>query len=94
MVRALREFTTPAATQAEILAPAELAAISAPTLVVWGTRDRFFPTSHAKRLAVGIANARVRLLDAGHSPNWEAPAALAAAITEFLNGAGTTRDGR
>src|SRR5439155_14782474 len=41
--------------------------ITAPTLVVWGTKDRMVPPSYAEDFAAGIPDARVELLDdAGH----------------------------
>ena len=41
--------------------------IKAPTLVVWGTKDRMVPPSYADDFAALIPDARVELLDdAGH----------------------------
>lgn len=71
--------------QREVLGDAELAELRAPTLVVWGRRDAFFPPSHAERAAATIPGARVHWVDdAGHSPNWEAPDVVAEAIQDFL----------
>lgn len=83
-VRALRRFVG-AAGQREVLSDAELAGIRQPTLVVWGARDRFFPTSHGRRAAAAIPRAVLRVMpDAGHSPNWERPAELASLVSGFF----------
>ena len=63
----------------------ELAAVRAPTLVVWGERDRFFPVDHARQSLAHFRNARLEVLpDVGHSPNWEAPLELIDRIRPFL----------
>jgi pimeloyl-ACP methyl ester carboxylesterase len=70
--------------QREVLGDAELNALAVPVLVLWGERDRFLPVQHAERAARCIRGARlVRVPDAGHSPNWEAPEAVIGAIREF-----------
>jgi pimeloyl-ACP methyl ester carboxylesterase len=60
--------------------------ISAPTLLVWGSADAIVPASYAKRFAAGIAGrTRIRsLAGAGHRADFDAPAALARAILDFL----------
>ncbi len=83
MVRALRKFTSRVG-QAEQPTMAELAGVTVPAMVVWGTKDRFFPVHHATSLQLRLPNARVVEIDAGHSPNWESPDLLLAAIQEFL----------
>jgi 3-oxoadipate enol-lactonase len=45
---------------------ARLAHISAPTLVIGATHDRFIPFHHSEALANGIAEARLEAIDAGH----------------------------
>jgi len=73
--------------QREVLADAELAALQPPTLVLWGAEDRFLPESHGARAAALIPrSAFVRIEGAGHSPNWEAPDALLAALLPFVTG--------
>jgi pimeloyl-ACP methyl ester carboxylesterase len=65
----------------------QLGAIRTPTLVVTGTEDRLTPLTHGRRLADAIAGARlVEVADAGHFPQLEQPAAVNAAIREFLAG--------
>lgn len=71
--------------QREIVAPAELSRIDAPALIVWGAADRFLPARHGLRAATAMPHAEFRLLDGvGHSPNWEAPAEVLAAVRPFL----------
>ena len=85
LARAFRLFTGPRG-QREVLEDRELAALHAPTLVVWGRRDAFFPPSHAERAAARIPRATLHWIEgAGHSPNWEAPVAVAEAIVDFLS---------
>lgn len=85
LARAFRLFTG-ARGQREVLDDGELAALHAPTLVVWGRRDAFFPPSHAERAAAGIPRAKLCWIEgAGHSPNWEAPGAVGDAIVDFLS---------
>ena len=62
------------------------AAISSPTLVVWGENDRVVPVSHAQLVADAIPGARVHVLSgAGHDPLSDEPAGLAAVIDRFLS---------
>jgi pimeloyl-ACP methyl ester carboxylesterase len=64
---------------------AQTSKVSAPTLVVWGRRDRLYPAGFGQRLSREIRGAGFALLDAGHSPQEEQPDALAAVIETFLN---------
>lgn len=60
-------------------------AIRMPTLVVAGTEDRLTPVKYSRFLTDAIAGARlVEVADAGHFPQLEQPAAVNAAIREFL----------
>jgi pimeloyl-ACP methyl ester carboxylesterase len=62
------------------------AAISSPTLVVWGEKDRVVPASHAQLVADAIPGARVEVLPgAGHDPLTDDPAGLAAVVKRFLS---------
>jgi pimeloyl-ACP methyl ester carboxylesterase len=55
-----------------------------PALVIVGEQDRPF-LGHSQRMARAIPGARlVVIADAGHSPQFEAPEAWFAALTEFL----------
>ncbi len=63
-----------------------LATLAVPTLVIVGEQDRPF-LEHAERMAGAIPGARlVVIADAGHSPQFEAPGAWWAALTDFLDG--------
>jgi pimeloyl-ACP methyl ester carboxylesterase len=85
-VEALRLFAD-GAVQAELPTDAEMRAVTSHTMIVWGTRDRFFPPAHAETLARRMPNAVVHMIEgAGHSPNWEKPDELATRLCEFLNG--------
>ncbi len=65
---------------------ARVAAISSPTLVVWGVQDRVVPPTHAQVVADAIPGARVQLLAAaGHDPFSDDPSGVAAAIQRFLS---------
>jgi pimeloyl-ACP methyl ester carboxylesterase len=62
-----------------------LDAIRAPTLVIWGGRDRLLPPSYGRRMAARIPRARyVELTEAGHSPQWEQPAEFVRTLSAFL----------
>lgn len=56
--------------------------VNAPTLVVWGDRDRIFPLAFGRRLAAELPRGRLRIVpDCGHAPNEEHPHATAALVT-------------
>jgi pimeloyl-ACP methyl ester carboxylesterase len=62
-----------------------LGAVTAKTLVVTGAHDRLVHPDHAKRLADGIAGARLVVWDdLGHLPQVEDPARLSAEIVRFV----------
>ncbi len=64
---------------------AALRRIRLPTLVVQGTRDPYGTDAHAELAAREIpGGARIVLVDAGHSPHIEAPAATRAAVAAFV----------
>jgi pimeloyl-ACP methyl ester carboxylesterase len=63
---------------------AELASVEAPTLLVWGARDRLVPPSVAGQWLDALPRARLVVIpDAAHVPMVEAPEALRAAIVAF-----------
>jgi pimeloyl-ACP methyl ester carboxylesterase len=85
MARALHAFCGLRG-QHEIVSTGDLARVRTPTLVMWGGRDRFFPVRHGRRAAGHMARARfVVLPEAGHSPNWETPAAFNSVLLAFLS---------
>jgi pimeloyl-ACP methyl ester carboxylesterase len=63
---------------------ARLARVASPALVVWGRRDALAPAAHAKTLVRALPDARLELLDCGHSPAEEMPERFAALTLEFL----------
>jgi pimeloyl-ACP methyl ester carboxylesterase len=63
----------------------ELARIAAPALVIVGEEDVATPPAKAERIASAISGAKlVRIPGAGHSSTVEQPAAVIAAIEDFL----------
>jgi pimeloyl-ACP methyl ester carboxylesterase len=71
--------------QREVLGRKELARLDLPVLLLWGERDRFFPLAQARRAAKCLAAGQLQVLaGAGHSPNWECPAAVLVQLRRFL----------
>jgi pimeloyl-ACP methyl ester carboxylesterase len=65
--------------------PSDASGIRAPTLVVWGAKDAFFPRSGQDSLVRVISGSRLVVYpDAAHSPNWEIPDRLVAELVAFL----------
>ena len=63
-----------------------LAAVQAPTLVIWGDDDRWIPLADADRFVTAIRGARKAVLPAcGHMPQEEKPADVARLLLEFLD---------
>jgi pimeloyl-ACP methyl ester carboxylesterase len=53
---------------------ADLVSIAAPTLVLWADRDRFFPVSLARDLAMSPARAEIFVIaQTGHLFPWKSP---------------------
>ena len=70
---------------------ADLARIAAPTLILWGERDAYFPGEEQKRLAAAIPGARLTVYaETGHAPHWERPEQVAADLEAFVGGAQPT----
>lgn len=62
-----------------------LAAITLPTLVVWGEADRISDVDYGRAYAAAIPDARFELLrGAGHLPQLEQPDALLALVRAFV----------
>jgi pimeloyl-ACP methyl ester carboxylesterase len=62
-----------------------LAAIKAPTLLLWGERDAMIPVANARDYLKAMPNARLVSFPAsGHLPQEEASADSAAAVEQFL----------
>lgn len=78
LVKRLSRFTLPDPTD-------DLARVKAPTLLMWGARDKMVPVDHADRFLAVLPNARkVVYDDLGHLPHEEAPAATVADARAFL----------
>ena len=59
--------------------------VSAPTLILWGGRDRLMPPALAQRFAADIPGSRMQVFDRlGHAPQEEDPAATVAVVQAFL----------
>ncbi len=78
LVKRLSRFTLPNPSE-------DLAKVKAPTLLLWGKRDKMVPVDHADRFAAALPNVR-RIVydDLGHLPHEEAPAATLADARAFL----------
>lgn len=64
---------------------AVLAAIRAPTLIIWGAEDRVLNPRNAEVFVAGIDNARKVILDdVGHVPMLEVPERSAELVREFI----------
>jgi pimeloyl-ACP methyl ester carboxylesterase len=62
-------------------------AVSAPTLLIWGARDRLIPVELAADWQRAIPQARLDVIaDAGHVPMVETPSAFAERLLHFLDG--------
>lgn len=61
--------------------------VIAPTLLVWGDRDRVIPPSYARRFAARLGGPVVQqtIAGAGHLVDLDAPAELARVIGDFLS---------
>jgi 3-oxoadipate enol-lactonase len=66
---------------------ADAAAVTAPTLVISGTRDLATPPAQGRELASMIRGGRYLELDAAHLSNIEAEPQFTAALREFLSAA-------
>jgi 3-oxoadipate enol-lactonase/4-carboxymuconolactone decarboxylase len=72
---------------------AELARISAPTMVLSGVRDPATPPEHGQLIADGIAGARLELLDAAHLATVEQPGKIVATLLEHFGATATLAQG-
>jgi pimeloyl-ACP methyl ester carboxylesterase len=60
--------------------------VRAQCLVLWGRDDLIQPAAFATKLARQLPDARLELMDAGHSPAEEVPEELGRHVVEFLRG--------
>lgn len=62
-----------------------LEAVRAPTLILWGDRDRLLPAANGPILAAAIAGARLEVLPgAGHNIMWEQAERFNEAVAAFI----------
>lgn len=67
--------------------PHLLASMKAPTLIVWGDKDRIVPVSAAKRYLAALPNAKLEVIEAcGHCVDLEQPERLARLVAPFVAG--------
>lgn len=60
--------------------------IAAPTLILWGRRDRVIPVSHAERAHQAIPGSEVVIFESsGHCPQLEVPDAFSDTVLRFLH---------
>ena len=60
-------------------------ALPIPTLIVWGSKDRMIPASHALNVARALPDSRVELFEgAGHFPHLDDPDRFARVLREFI----------
>lgn len=70
---------------------AELGRIAAPTLLLWGEHDAYFPRADQDALVAAIPNARLHVYpDTGHSPHWERPEQVARDLAAFIRSRSAT----
>lgn len=69
----------------------QVAAISAPTLVVWGRRDPVIPLRVGRKVAASIPGAKLVVLDTGHVPSTGDPEGFAAWLVPFADRAFAAR---
>jgi pimeloyl-ACP methyl ester carboxylesterase len=62
----------------------ELGLVGAPTLLVWGDRDRLVPAGVAEEWESRLPRPQLVRLPCGHVPMWEAPDELASCMLAFL----------
>lgn len=66
--------------------PQDLRRVIAPTLIVWGEKDRAVPARHGEYHARALPNAKlVAIENAGHIPQYEYPEIVNELIREFLD---------
>ena len=80
-----RAATLQRARTQEPLDPTPLKRLAVPTLIIWGTKDRWVPVADAFRFQEDIKGAKLALFDnLGHNPMEEDPKGTAAALAAFI----------
>jgi 3-oxoadipate enol-lactonase len=72
------------ASQRDLDLTSHLAGLRQPVIVVHGRHDRARPPRQGRELAQALPNAEFRLVDAGHTPVYETPDAVADAVRDVL----------
>ena len=72
------------ASQRDLDLTGDLAGIGQPAMVVHGRHDRARPPEQGRELAAALPHAEFRLAEAGHTPVYETPAFVAAAVRDLL----------
>ncbi|MDQ3943076.1 MAG: alpha/beta hydrolase [Actinomycetota bacterium] len=63
----------------------QLREINAPTLILWGEQDAFFPREEQERLATAIADATFEVYpETGHAVHWERPERFVRDLDAFI----------
>lgn len=61
--------------------------IRAPTLLIWGERDRLVPVTVGSQLLHDVPHAKLLVMaGAGHVPMWDQPVEFVRIVTDFLDG--------
>ena len=64
--------------------------VDAPTLILWGKRDRYFPSRYAERALELIPNSRLELFTrSGHSPHRDEPSAFNRVVLDLFSSSDT-----
>ncbi|MBV9258805.1 MAG: alpha/beta hydrolase, partial [Ktedonobacteraceae bacterium] len=65
----------------------DLQLVNKPMLIIWGNKDEVVPVKYAERLHREIAGSSLVIVpDAGHLVLFDAPDAIAGAISDFVGG--------
>jgi non-heme chloroperoxidase len=63
----------------------QLREINAPTLLLWGKQDAFFPREEQEQLASTIPDARLEVYhETGHAVHWERPEQVVQDLEAFM----------
>jgi pimeloyl-ACP methyl ester carboxylesterase len=72
------------ASQRDLDLTGDLPGITQPAIVVHGRHDRARPPEQGRELAAALPDAEFRLAEAGHTPIYETPALVAAAVRDLI----------
>jgi pimeloyl-ACP methyl ester carboxylesterase len=73
------------ANQRWALGEQEVSRIEKPVLLAWGSRDPFGSVAVGRRFAALVSGRLLQIEGAGHLPWFDEPAAIAAALEEFIS---------